>query len=147
MAGYATHHAPIVSPIGADREILIIAVLTVVGGVLRLWGLGRLGLVHFDEGIYAIAGLWAVSPRSLAGLDPTVISYAPGGFPFLVGLAYLGLGVSDIAAILVSIVAGTLTIPAVALAGAGERSGRGPGPPPRPWSLSRASMSRSRGWL
>src|SRR5438445_9877060 len=94
----------------ADREIPIIAVLTLAGLVLRLWRPGRMGLVHFDEGIYAIAGLWSVSPRSLAGLDPMVIAYAPAGYPVLVGLAYFGLGVSDMAAILVSIAAGTVTI-------------------------------------
>jgi 4-amino-4-deoxy-L-arabinose transferase-like glycosyltransferase len=96
----------------SDRGFLAILLLTVAGAILRLWGLGQLGLNHFDEGIYAISGLWAISPRSLAGLDPTVISYAPGGFPFLVGLAYLGFGVSDVAAIMPSIMAGTLTIPA-----------------------------------
>src|SRR3954470_3338494 len=106
------HHASIVSP--SYREVLIVLILTLVGGMIRLWGLGRLGLTHFDEGIYAIAGLWAVSPRSLAGLDPTVISYAPGGFPFLVGLACPGRGVSHIAPILPPILPGTSTIPAVA---------------------------------
>ncbi|HMF37755.1 MAG TPA: glycosyltransferase family 39 protein [Isosphaeraceae bacterium] len=84
------------------------------GAVLRFWGLPRLGLSHFDEGIYAIAGLWSVSPGGLASLDPTLIPYAPPGFPILVGVAYRGLGVSDLAAILVSILAGTLTIPAAA---------------------------------
>ena len=84
------------------------------GAILRFWGLPRLGLSHFDEGIYAIAGLWSVSPRGLANLDPTLIAYAPPGFPFLVGIAYLGLDVSDVAAILPSILAGTLAIPAAA---------------------------------
>ena len=84
------------------------------GAELRFWGLPRLGLSHFDEGIYAIAGLWSVSPRGLASLDPTLIPYAPPGFPILVGVAYRALGVSDLAAILVSILAGTLTIPAAA---------------------------------
>ena len=84
------------------------------GAVLRVWGLPRLALSHFDEGIYAIAGLWSVSPRGLASLDPTLVPYAPPGFPILVGIAYLWLGVGDFAAILVSIVAGTLTIPAAA---------------------------------
>ncbi len=87
--------------------------MTVIGGMLRLWALGRLGLVHFDEGIYAMAGGWIQSPRGIAGLDPTVVAYAPPGFPFLVGLAYGLLGRGDVAAILVSIVAGTLTIPIV----------------------------------
>lgn len=95
----------------ARREPIVIASFTVVGGLLRLWSVGRLGLVHFDEGIYAMAGTWVLSPRGLAGIDPTVISYAPPGFPFLVGLSYGLFGVGDIPAILVSIVMGTLTIP------------------------------------
>jgi 4-amino-4-deoxy-L-arabinose transferase-like glycosyltransferase len=95
------------------REALVVAVLTVVGGSLRLWSLGRLGLVHFDEGIYALAGLWIYSPKGLAGIDPIVVAYAPPGFPILVGLAYSFLGGGDLSAILVSIVTGILTIPAV----------------------------------
>ena len=71
-------------------------------------------MIHFDEGIYALAGLWSLSPRGLASIDPTVISYAPPGFPVLVGLSYLVFGVRDLAAILVSICAGTLTIPVAA---------------------------------
>ncbi len=96
---------------GARGEVLIVAALSVVGGSLRCWSIGRLGLVHFDEGIYAMSGTWVLSPRGLGGLDPSVIPYAPPGFPVLVGLAYGLLGVSDLSAILVSIVAGTLTIP------------------------------------
>ena len=84
------------------------------GGGPAVLGVAAAGSVHFDEGIYAIAGLWSVSPRGLASLDPTLIPYAPPGFPILVGVAYLALGVSDLAAILVSILAGTLTIPATA---------------------------------
>ncbi len=100
--------------------------MTAAGGLLRLWSLGRLGLVHFDEGIYAMAGTWVLSPRGLAGLDPTVISYAPPGFPVLVGLAYGLFGVSDVSAILVSIAAGTLTIPIVGWLGY-RTFGRGAG--------------------
>ena len=77
---------------GLPREILVVIALTLLGAVLRLWSPGRLGLVHFDEGIYALAGLWSLSPRGLAGIDPTVIAYAPPGFPFLVGLSYLVFG-------------------------------------------------------
>ena len=99
---------------GLGREILVVLALTVVGAVLRLWSPGRLGLVHFDEGIYALAGLWVFSPRGLQDFDPTAVAYAPPGFPILEGISYLGLGVGDFSAILVSIVAGTLTIPAAA---------------------------------
>ena len=42
-----------------------------------------------------------------------MIPYAPPGFPILVGIAYLLLGVGDHAAIGVSQVAGVLTIPVV----------------------------------
>jgi 4-amino-4-deoxy-L-arabinose transferase-like glycosyltransferase len=96
------------------REISVIIALTFFGAVLRLWSPGRLGLVHFDEGIFALAALWVFSPGGLRNFDPTTIAYAPPGFPVLAGLSYLGLGVGDFPAILVSIVAGTLTIPVAA---------------------------------
>ena len=61
-----------------------------------------------------MAGTWVLSPQGArAAWTRRSISYAPPGFPFLVGLAYGLLGVSDVSAILVSIVAGTLTIPVV----------------------------------
>ncbi|WP_165230860.1 ArnT family glycosyltransferase [Aquisphaera insulae] len=100
--------------IGNRREALVIAGATLLGMLLRLYNLPRLGLVHFDEGIYAIAGLWPFRPAGLAGIDLSVIPYAPIGFPFLVGASNLALGPSDVSAILVSIAAGTLTIPAAA---------------------------------
>ncbi len=99
---------------GLKREILVVAALTLIGGVLRLWSIGRIGLEHFDEGIYATSGLWIFSPGGFSDLGQSVIAYAPPGFPFLVGLSYLLLGVSDLSATLVSIACGTLTIPAVA---------------------------------
>jgi 4-amino-4-deoxy-L-arabinose transferase-like glycosyltransferase len=60
-----------------------------------------------------MAGEWVLSPRGFQELE-SITAYAPPGFPILVGLSYLGLGVRDVSAILVSIVAGTLTIPAAA---------------------------------
>jgi hypothetical protein len=84
-----------------SRENLVVIALTLIGGVIRGWSPGRLGLVHFDEGIYALAGLWSLSPGGLRALDPSVIAFAPPGFPFLVGLSYLMFGMRDLAAILV----------------------------------------------
>jgi hypothetical protein len=98
----------------ASGEILTVAVLTIVGTILRLWRLPRIGLCHFDEGIYALAGLWPFSGRGLAGVDPTLIAYAPPGYPLCVGFSFLAIGTFDLSAILVSVVAGTLTIPATA---------------------------------
>lgn len=127
------------------RETLVVIVLTLVGAVLRLWSPGRLGLVHFDEGIYALAGLWSLSPRGLAELDPTVISYAPPGFPVLVGLSYLVFGVRDLAAILVSTIAGTLTIPVAAWLSR-RTFGPGAGGLPRLSPHFQGLTSRFRGW-
>jgi dolichyl-phosphate-mannose-protein mannosyltransferase len=95
------------------RESLVVFALTLIGALIRLWSLGRVGLIHFDEGIYALGGLWVFSPRGLLDLDPNLIAYGPPGFSILLGWSYLFLGVGDVAAVLVSIVAGTLTIPAV----------------------------------
>jgi dolichyl-phosphate-mannose-protein mannosyltransferase len=96
------------------QEWLAVAVVTVIGAGLRLWPIGRLGLTHFDEGIYAIVASWSLQPRGLAAIDPMLIPYAPPGYPILGGLAYALLGRSDGAMIAVSQVAGTLTIPVVA---------------------------------
>src|SRR5262249_36527439 len=93
------------------RESLLIALLTLVGSILRFWAFPRLSLTHFDEGLYALAGLWIPSREGLPGLDPGVIPYSPPGFPLLVGMAYLVLGVSDYAALVVAILAGIGTIP------------------------------------
>ena len=48
--------------LGSDRRraLAVIAALSLVGAALRIAGLGRLGLVQFDEWIYSIAGLWSV---------------------------------------------------------------------------------------
>lgn len=94
------------------REWTLIGLLTLLGAVLRFQGFGRLGLTHFDEGVYALAGLWSVMPGGLSGLDPQVIAYAPAGYPVLIGVAYLVFGVVDTAALFVSAVCGVLTIPA-----------------------------------
>ncbi len=95
----------------STREWLVITVLTLVGAVLRFWNFGRLSLTHFDEGIYAFSGLWVLSKHGLLDLDPSIVAYAPPGFPLLVGISYGLFGVSDYAAIVVAIIAGIATIP------------------------------------
>jgi 4-amino-4-deoxy-L-arabinose transferase-like glycosyltransferase len=99
---------------GPRREMAGILALTLAGGLVRAWGFPRLGLGHFDEGIYALSGLWILQPSGPASIDPSLIPYAPPGFSLLVGLAYFVLGISDLAATSVSLIMGTLTIPAAA---------------------------------
>ena len=96
------------------REGLVVLALTLVGFVLRFQGFGRVGLTHFDEGVYALSGLWSVQPGGLAALSPDVVPYAPPGFPFLVGLTYAFVGVSDASAVLPAILCGVATIPVAA---------------------------------
>ena len=95
----------------------IIAGLTLLGLGIRAWDLGRLGILHFDEGMYGLAGLWIHSSKGIGGLDPGIAFYAPPVLPSLIGLMYLLLGVSDTAAVLVSILVGTLAIPVAAWLG------------------------------
>ncbi len=93
------------------REWSCIALLTLLGACFRFWRFGRLGLTHFDEGIYAGIGAWSLSTRGLGAIQPELIPYAPPGYPILVGLAYNLLGVSDAPVLLVSVLLGTATIP------------------------------------
>ncbi|WP_169976976.1 ArnT family glycosyltransferase [Tautonia rosea] len=96
------------------RETVWVIAMTMLGAGVRLKGLSTLGLDHFDEGIYAQAASWVFAEGGLRALDPALIPYAPPGFPFLVGLFYQGVGLSAAAVILVSILAGVLTIPVLA---------------------------------
>ena len=84
--------------------------LTAIGAMIRFANPGRLGLDHFDEGVYGSAGAWIHLTRGLRDLDPGLIPYAPPVYPVLVGLSYSMLGTGDFAAVLVSIVAGVATI-------------------------------------
>jgi 4-amino-4-deoxy-L-arabinose transferase-like glycosyltransferase len=95
------------------REWSAIATATLFGAVIRLWDFPGLGLVHFDEGIYALGGLWVESPEGLLGISTETIPYSPPLYPILVGLAYLVLGRGDYAAILPALLAGIATIPAL----------------------------------
>ena len=97
------------------REWLAILAFTLVGAVVRLAGLNRSGLTHFDEGIYALAGGWVFQDGGISAIDPGLIAYAPPFFVLLVGVAYRLLGVSDTSSILVSIVAGIAALPMVGL--------------------------------
>ena len=99
------------------REALIVGLITVAAATLRFWGSARLGLSHFDEGIYADAGLWSLGKGGLLELNPGVIPYAPAGWPVVVGISYLVFGATDGSAILGAQLAGIATVPLVAWIG------------------------------
>ncbi len=81
------------------------------GAGLRLYRLTHLGLVHFDEGVYALSGFWAITPWKAMHLYPKQIFFSPPLFISLVGISYWLRGMaSDTAVILVNVVVGTATI-------------------------------------
>ena len=83
---------------------------TIVGGLLRAYSLGSQGLSHFDEGIYAISGLWPWTHQFEASQG----YFSPPLFPLLIGILELIYGgPSEQACLQVSWFFGTLTIPAV----------------------------------
>lgn len=88
---------------------------TLAGAILRLWRFDRLGMDHFDEGVYAQAVQWLLAPpRGGPVCDPGSIAYAPPGFTFAARCVALFLSDPAAAARAVSLFSGTLTIPAVA---------------------------------
>ena len=112
MTPTSTHNATLTS--STRREVFVVLGVTLLSAVPRFVGFGREGLTHFDEGVYALSGLWSIAPGGLATLDPELIAYAPPGFPVLIGLAYSLLGTSAASALFVSAWCGVLTVPLAA---------------------------------
>jgi 4-amino-4-deoxy-L-arabinose transferase-like glycosyltransferase len=91
---------------------MAVAAITLGGLALRAWNLPSVGLEHADEGVYALSAL-GLSERALGGLYERQVYFSPPLFVTLLAASYRLLGASDVAAILVNIIFGTLTIPAV----------------------------------
>lgn len=91
------------------RESALICFLLLLACAFRAWGVSGLGLVHFDEGVYAISGMWTTIPN--AHLYEKQLLFSPPLFFSLVGGSYWIAGeVSDKAAILVSVIVGAMTV-------------------------------------
>lgn len=86
--------------------LLCLACVAVAAG-LRFWNLTSLGLTHFDEGSYALAGRWLATLGAEG--HPFEAGHAPPLFPTLAGISFVLFGVRDTAAIAVSAAAGSLT--------------------------------------
>lgn len=77
---------------------------------LRVWGFGDTGLGQFDEGVYAFTGLGLSDPSQPHRMFPEQQKFSPPVYVVLVALSYLLRGASDHSAILVSVIAGTLSV-------------------------------------
>jgi hypothetical protein len=94
---------------------LAFAAVVLIALLLRAWNFFRLGLDHYDEGVYALSGYWSLHFNAGSVLYPFQKLFSPPGYLGLIGLAYrLAGGASDHAAIAINIFFGVAT---VALAG------------------------------
>jgi hypothetical protein len=93
----------------------LILLATLVGALLRGWGLFPVSLSHFDEGQYAFTRVWPWIDR----FDPDQAYFSPPLYPFLVGLVDWTMARQvDWAGVVVSLAASTATIAAVGGIGA-----------------------------
>jgi len=91
-----------------------IAVLSLAALLLRTAKSGALGLSHFDEGVYANSGFWALGSFTGPRLDPWQKFFSPPGYFGLIGVLYRLLGrPSEMAAIGINLAAGAATVPLV----------------------------------
>jgi 4-amino-4-deoxy-L-arabinose transferase-like glycosyltransferase len=95
----------------ARSEWVLVLILCLAGLGLRAAHPSRLGVEHFDEGVYASNIFFSGEPRDEH--YPSQHLYAPPLVPVLIEWTMVFLGGAKIAPFLVGIIAGTLTIPLV----------------------------------
>ncbi len=94
-------------------NLVLIAILTVIGFWVRFITFNKNELTHWDEGIYSFAGLWWAT-KGGAGIPPFVhIKYSPPLYPLLSSFLFIIFGNSAKAPIFTSILLGTLSIPTI----------------------------------
>src|SRR5262249_22052451 len=96
---------------GADgrpwaAELALAVLISLAGARVRAASPSRLAVEHFDEGVYA-SNIFFEQQRS-RGHYPDQHLYAPPLLPLLIELSMVAVGPSNLAAMLVSIAAGTL---------------------------------------
>ena len=83
----------VMSRFGSD--VAFVVALVAIAAALRFWNLTQLGLTHYDEGSYAMAGKWfATFGRMSHHYSP---GFAPGLFPGLVGVFFVLFGIASFA--------------------------------------------------
>lgn len=95
------------------RERWIVAALTFVALSLRAWQLQRAGLSQFDEGVYTFSALGLTDPSQPHRLFPEQQKFSPPVYFSLAALSYLLGGASDRSAIVVNVLLGAATVPAL----------------------------------
>ena len=90
------------------QYILLSAGATAVAALIRFWSLSDLGLTHFDEGSYVMAGKWLATLGKQGWIYQA--GHSPGLFSTFVGIFFWLFGISASSAIAVSALSGSLTV-------------------------------------
>ena len=94
----------------ARYRVLLLSIV-LLAFLLRVWGFSRLGLAHYDEGVYTLSGFWSLGGTQQGLLYPWQKFFSPPGYFLLVGVVFRLLGrASDLAAIAINIFFGTATV-------------------------------------
>jgi 4-amino-4-deoxy-L-arabinose transferase-like glycosyltransferase len=94
-------------------ELVILAVLSAAGILLRTWHFGDAALSHFDEGVYAFTGLGLADSEQPFRMFPEQQKFSPPLYVALVALVNL-FGIDPARSpLVVNVVIGSLTIPVV----------------------------------
>jgi dolichyl-phosphate-mannose-protein mannosyltransferase len=92
-------------------ELIVVLMLAVSGLALRGWAISRVGLDHFDEGVYAISASGLLRSHGAFQLYPEQEKFSPPLFFSLVAMSYaVNGGPSDTAALAVNVLLGAATI-------------------------------------
>src|SRR5690349_10850718 len=91
------------------REMVLVAALALVAGVLRFWNTSGLALNHFDEGVYTFTALGMSDGQQPHVFYPDQVKFSPMVFPTLVSLSFrLFGGPSNLAAAFPNLLLGTI---------------------------------------
>jgi 4-amino-4-deoxy-L-arabinose transferase-like glycosyltransferase len=109
----------VASPSHISRaELILLLLLVLLGFTLRVWNISSVGLDHYDEGAYVFSALGLTDQTQAQSLYPGQVGISPPVFFGIVGLTFLAAGEpSDMSAIFLNVILGTLTIAAVWLVG------------------------------
>ena len=97
------------------RDLWVAGLMVAIAAGLRFWNLQQLGLTHFDEGSYAMAGRWLATLGAEG--HPPQAAQAPALVPVLLALLFRLFGIHDYVAVALSAGAGSLLCGLLYLAG------------------------------
>ena len=86
--------------------------------LVRAWGISRVGLTHYDEGVYLLSSFWSVHQGETLALFPWQKLFSPPAYFGLIGAVnWLAGKASDLHAIAINVTLGWLTVLAAYWAG------------------------------